>query len=416
MAQAPGADDGAYVRRTYAHFLRVGVEQDGVAEGIEHTRHKHEPPEWGAKVRSRILEGDALQSDLKLHETLDCFGFYDASPMHARKEPLVLPLKAGTAPSADAVHAARQRLAAQRRRRDARRVQKWHKMLRFTEGKASLDGASPQTVRRRVYKGIPDAWRGAAWRVLAQCPDAPSPAALLATPSAHDIQIDLDIPRTIRGHVHFRTRYGRGQCDLFTVLHAASLTCNDCGYCQGMGPLAAILLLYMVPEDAYAMMTQLHTTYAFHGLFRPGFPGLREELYVLRTLLAQHAPRATAALEAFGVAPSAFATGWYMTLFSGVLPFSTQLRLWDAFLLDGHDVVTLAAVAIVQTLEPRLSTPPTDWLVEALSAPILPDDDDAFLHWIGARVHEPRTAAAIRDARRAWAARCAAGTADAEFL
>ena len=29
-------------------------------------------------------------------------------------------------------------------------------------------------------------------------------------------------------------------------------------------------------------------------------PGLREELYVLRTLLAQHAPRATAALEAFG--------------------------------------------------------------------------------------------------------------------
>lgn len=29
-------------------------------------------------------------------------------------------------------------------------------------------------------------------------------------PSTYDIQIDLDVPRTISGHILFRTRYGLG--------------------------------------------------------------------------------------------------------------------------------------------------------------------------------------------------------------
>ena len=32
----------------------------------------------------------------------------------------------------------------------------------------------------------------------------------LDKPSTYDIQIDLDVPRTISGHIMFRTRYGAG--------------------------------------------------------------------------------------------------------------------------------------------------------------------------------------------------------------
>lgn len=32
----------------------------------------------------------------------------------------------------------------------------------------------------------------------------------LDRPSSYDIQIDLDVPRTISGHIMFRTRYGAG--------------------------------------------------------------------------------------------------------------------------------------------------------------------------------------------------------------
>lgn len=32
----------------------------------------------------------------------------------------------------------------------------------------------------------------------------------LDQPSSYDVQIDLDVPRTINGHVLFKTRYGQG--------------------------------------------------------------------------------------------------------------------------------------------------------------------------------------------------------------
>src|SRR5882757_6924019 len=35
---------------------------------------------------------------------------------------------------------------------------------------------------------------------------------------------------------------------MFHVLHSFSLYCATCGYCQGMGPLAATLLCYFEPE------------------------------------------------------------------------------------------------------------------------------------------------------------------------
>ena len=47
------------------------------------------------------------------------------------------------------------------------------------------------------------------------------------------------------------------------------------------------------------------------------------------------------------IATSAWATKWYITLFVNTVPFSTQLRIWDAMLLDGRDVVVITALAIL---------------------------------------------------------------------
>lgn len=75
-------------------------------------------------------------------------------------------------------------------------------------------------LRRRVYKGIPDRWRSAAWEVLINIYAKSGYDQIvkleeryrtdLEKPSSYDIQIDLDVPRTISGHVLFRTRYGLG--------------------------------------------------------------------------------------------------------------------------------------------------------------------------------------------------------------
>lgn len=75
-------------------------------------------------------------------------------------------------------------------------------------------------LRSRTYKGVPDRWRRAAWDLmLARMPGVSAQTferlALeyrenVERPSSFDIQIDLDVPRTISGHIMFRTRYGAG--------------------------------------------------------------------------------------------------------------------------------------------------------------------------------------------------------------
>lgn len=47
------------------------------------------------------------------------------------------------------------------------------------------------------------------------------------------------------------------------------------------------------------------------------------------------------------ILPSAYAVKWYITLFTNSFPFATQLRLWDALLLEGLDVLIIIAVAII---------------------------------------------------------------------
>lgn len=84
-------------------------------------------------------------------------------------------------------------------------------------------GVRPSKVRKlreRVYKGIPDCWRSAAWEVMMNQFTKSGKGRLrelaeqyrdaLDKPSTYDIQIDLDVPRTITGHIMFRTRYGHG--------------------------------------------------------------------------------------------------------------------------------------------------------------------------------------------------------------
>ena len=98
-----------------------------------------------------------------------------------------------------------------------------HVTSRDRGGNIESWGVKPSKVhklRRRVYKGIPDRWRSAAWEVLMNNFAKSGPRELvklderyrldLDRPSSYDIQIDLDVPRTISGHVLFRTRYGLG--------------------------------------------------------------------------------------------------------------------------------------------------------------------------------------------------------------
>lgn len=183
------------------------------------------------------------------------------------------------------------------KRKEAERTEKWRKMAKVLnkdqpDGHGMIfefDTQNPKLIDR-TWKGIPDCWRAAAWQSFLSTSaktwkDPETDEHLMAefrrwqeVSSPDDVQIDLDVPRTINGHIMFRKRYSGGQRLLFRVLHAISLHFPATGYVQGMASLAATLLCYFDEERCFVMMVRLWKYRGLERLYEPGFHGLMAAL------------------------------------------------------------------------------------------------------------------------------------------
>lgn len=178
------------------------------------------------------------------------------------------------------------------KRKEWERSEKWRKMAKVVrrggEGEGmefEFDMRNPKLIER-TWKGIPDRWRGAAWwsfmaTSAREHEGSPSEERIVAEfhrlqrrSSPDDVQIDLDVPRTISRHIMFRRRYRGGQRLLFRVLHAISIYYPETGYVQGMASLAATLLCYFDEEKCFVMLVRMWHLRGLARLYRPGFEEL----------------------------------------------------------------------------------------------------------------------------------------------
>ncbi|KAI6785396.1 TBC domain-containing protein -like protein [Emericellopsis cladophorae] len=237
------------------------------------------------------------------------------------------------------------------KRKEWERSEKWQKMAKNIKKGAQgegmefeFDAKNPKLIER-TWKGIPDRWRTAAWWSFLDTsaknhPNSRSVDEIIAEfhklqlkPSPDDVQIDLDVPRTIGRHIMFRRRYQGGQRLLFRVLHAISIYFPETGYVQGMASLAATLLCYFEEEKCFVMMVRMWELRGLDRLYRHGFEGLMTglqefEMFWLNKDVAKK-------LTELGIDPTAYGTKWYLTLFNLSLPFPAQLRVWDVIMLLG---------------------------------------------------------------------------------
>jgi hypothetical protein len=178
------------------------------------------------------------------------------------------------------------------KRKEWERSEKWRKMAKVIrkgkdgEGMVFDFDSSNQKLVDRTWKGIPDRWRSSAWysflaNSAKKLPNADTDEHLMAefdrlqdVSSPDDGQIDLDVPRTVNGHVMFRKRNRGGQRLLFRVLHAISLHFPQTGYVQGMASIAATLLCYYEEERCFVMLVRMWQFRGLDQLYQPGFDGL----------------------------------------------------------------------------------------------------------------------------------------------
>lgn len=182
------------------------------------------------------------------------------------------------------------------RRKEIERQDKWRKMAIPVASDGHGGGmefkfnTSDPKLIERTWKGIPDKWRATAWHAFLSASakkrkDSLSDEELIAAfedyqtqSSPDDVQIDIDVPRTISSHIMFRRRYRGGQRLLFRVLHAMSLHFEETGYVQGMAALAATLLAYYEEEKAFMMLARLWELRGLEKLYKSGFGGLMAAL------------------------------------------------------------------------------------------------------------------------------------------
>ena len=182
------------------------------------------------------------------------------------------------------------------KRREWEREDKWKKMAKLARSNRDgggmvfeFDTRSPKLISR-TWKGIPDRWRATAWHAFLTASAKKQSESLsdheiinvfhelIEQSSPDDVQIDIDVPRTISSHIMFRKRYRGGQRLLFRVLHCMSIHFPDTGYVQGMAALAATMLCYYDEEMAFVMLVRMWQLRGVARLYQSGFEGLMEAL------------------------------------------------------------------------------------------------------------------------------------------
>lgn len=141
-------------------------------------------------------------------------------------------------------------------------LRKWQRRTGSVQAWRTYSARKPDKLRLRIQQGVPDPVRGFVWKAMAAARSPTGfrkqgryqrlleqvnagPDAVGARLAAALEQVDKDVPRTMTGHIYFRTGDMQGQKALARVLKAYAVFDPGLGYTQGMSSYAAVLLLYM---------------------------------------------------------------------------------------------------------------------------------------------------------------------------
>ncbi|GIX85052.1 USP6 N-terminal-like protein [Caerostris extrusa] len=279
---------------------------------------------------------------------------------------------------------------------ESERLNKWLKMLKSWD---KYSGG--EKLKRRIYKGIPNAVRGEVWcRVLdvnqiKQEQDGKyvemREKAKLLSPDIR--QIDLDVNRTYRNHIMFRERYSVKQQALFNVLAAYSIYNMEIGYCQGMSQIAALLLMYMNEEESFWALSRLMSDekHAMHGFFIPGFPKLQRFQEHHDKILTRLLPKLKKHLDKYEIHTSLYTLKWFFQCFLDRVPFTLTLRLWDIYMFEGETVLTAMSYTLLKLHRKTLLKMNMEDLVEFLQVKLEQDfgyHDDAAIDALQASMED----------------------------
>ncbi|KAL9099958.1 MAG: hypothetical protein Q9163_004611 [Psora crenata] len=271
-----------------------------------------------------------------------------------------------------------------------RRTSKWAAYMResglSTHHPKSFPPRSAK-MQRYIRKGIPPAWRGAAWfhyaggnTYLSRHPQLYNNLVHLSESNLQENEkesIERDLHRTFPDNIRFKPEpHPMVTADkdndallldsLRRVLRAFALHSPKIGYCQSLNFIAALLLLFLPEERAFWMLHIITTVY-LPGTHEVSLEGANVDLWVSTVLLKNTLPGVWAKVGAAGAVNevdgratlppiSLCTTSWFMSLYIGTLPIETVLRVWDVLFYEGSRTLFRVALAIFKIGEQRIKS------------------------------------------------------------
>lgn len=274
-----------------------------------------------------------------------------------------------------------------------RRRHKWYNLMRHfdlpTENPTRFPPRSDK-VKRYIRKGIPPAWRGAAWfwyaggqkRLAKQGNlywDLVERAEQGKLSEADREQIERDLNRTFPDNIkfkpdaatgldHLQSAMGDSETEtpilkgLRRILQAFAIHNPKIGYCQSLNFLAGLLLLFLDEDEekAFVMLDIITTEHlpgthsnvleanidigVLMGSIKESMPAVWAKIDDTEEIAAGSGNGASASARLPTVALAT--TSWFMSIFIGTLPVETVLRVWDSFFYEGSKTLFRIALAV----------------------------------------------------------------------
>lgn len=175
------------------------------------------------------------------------------------------------------------------------------------------------------------------------------------------LQIVKDLHRTGCG-IMSRAEAEDERASLRRVLLAYARWNKAVGYCQGFNILASLLLDVTCGTEDEALLIMIYLVDGIlpSGYFAQNLRALSVDMAVFRSYMHMKMPALASHLDYLQVSSKDATTGtsyeppltnvftmqWFLTMFATCLPRDAVLRLWDAVLLDGSEMLVRAALAI----------------------------------------------------------------------
>ncbi|MCP9266137.1 Small G protein signaling modulator 3 [Dirofilaria immitis] len=160
--------------------------------------------------------------------------------------------------------------------------------------------------------------------------------------------------KTLPNNICFWHPGSKGIQSLRRLLNSVAYIYPDVGYCQGIGVIAASLLLFCPEETAFWIIASLIEDIFPPNYYSRSFLGLQADERVLQQLIGMHLPELDHILKDNEVELSLITVNWFLTAFASVLSMRVLLRVWDCLFVFGGVTMFRVLISILKIKEDDL--------------------------------------------------------------